>query len=388
MDRIYLDYAATTPVALEVLEDMKPYFSKGYGNASSLHGFGQDARKALEESRKKIADLINAEPEEIIFTSGGTEADNMALKGIAFANRDKGNHIITTKIEHDAVLKTCDYLESKGFKITRLGVDSNGVVNPEDVKRAITEKTILVSVMHANNEIGTIEPITEIGKVCRERGIYFHTDAVQTLGKIPIDVGKMNIDLMSASAHKIYGPKGVGALYVRKGVNMDVFIHGGGHERGKRSGTENVAGVVGFAKACEIAEREMENDYKMLTDLRNRLIEGILKIPGTQLNGHPEQRLPNNVNVSFKHIEGEGLVLRLDDKGVAASTGSACSSQSLEPSHVLLAIGLDHGDAHGSLRLTLGRQTTEEHIEYTLRVLPEVVIGLRSISPFKLKMGA
>lgn len=387
MKRIYMDHAATTPVTEEVLEAMRPYFTEGYGNASSLHGFGQEARKAMEQARETVADLINANPSEIVFTSGGTEADNTALKGVAFANRNKGNHIITTKIEHDAVLKTCDFLESRGFEITRLDVDENGLIDLEELKNSITDKTILVSVMHANNEIGTIQPIEEISKICREHGVYFHTDAVQTFGKIPIDVKGVNIDLLSASSHKIYGPKGVGCLYIRRGVKIEPFVHGGGHENGMRSGTENVAGIVGFAKVCEIAKRNMEKESERLTVLRNKLIEGIMKIPGTKLNGHPEKRLPNNVNVSFKHIEGEGLVLKLDDKGVAASTGSACSSHTLEPSHVLLAIGLSHGDAHGSLRLTLGKQNTVNDIEYVLEVLPEVVNGLRAISPFKLKVG-
>ena len=382
-----MDHAATTPVAEEVIETMNPYFGEVYGNASSLHVFGQNAKKVLEESRQKIAELIGAESSEIYFTSGGTEADNAALKGIAFANKYKGNHIITTKIEHDAVLKTCDYLGTKGFEITKLDVDETGLVDIEDLKNAITDKTILVSIMHANNEIGTIQNIAEIGKICREHGVYFHTDAVQTFGKIPIDVNGMNIDLLSASSHKIYGPKGVGCLFVRNGVNIETFIHGGGHEHGKRSGTENVAGIVGFGKAAEIAKRDMENEYMRLSNLRDKLIEGIFRIPGTKLNGHCEQRLPNNVNISFKHIEGEGLVLRLDDKGIAASTGSACSSYSLEPSHVLLAIGLEHGDAHGSLRLTLGKQNTKEDVNYVLRVLPGVVNGLREISPFKLKVG-
>lgn len=385
--KIYMDHAATTPVAEEVMEAMRPYFDSIYGNASSLHGYGQGARKVLEESRKTVAGLINADPPEIVFTSGGSEADNTALKGAAFANMSKGNHIITTKIEHDAVLRTCDHLEKQGFDVTRLDVDKDGLVNPEDVRKAITDKTILVSVMHANNEIGTVQPIEDIGRICREKGVLFHTDAVQSMGKIPIDVRKMGIDLLSASAHKLYGPKGVGMLFVRSGVRLEPLIHGGGHEGGKRSGTENITGIVGFAKACEIAKRDLATEGERQTLLRNKLIEGILKIPGTQLNGHPEKRLPNNVNISFKHIEGEGLVLRLDDKGVSASTGSACSSHSLEPSHVLLAIGLEHGDAHGSLRLTLGRQNTEKDIDYVLDVLQGVVDVLRDISPFKLKAG-
>jgi cysteine desulfurase len=384
---VYMDHAATTPVTQKVMEAMKPYFTSGYGNASSLHDSGQEARKAVEESRKTIASLINAGPDEVFFTSGGTEADNTAIKGIAFANRDKGNHIIITKIEHDAVIRACDYLEKNGFEVTRLDVDGNGLVDPEDVRKAITEKTILVSVMHANNEIGTIEPIGEIGKICREHDIYFHTDAVQTLGKIPIDVKKMDIDLLSASAHKIYGPKGVGCLYVRKGVGIEPLVHGGGHEHGMRSGTENVPGIVGFAKACELAGKSMRSESERLAKLRDMLINGILRIPGTRLNGHPEKRLPNNVNVSFRHIEGEGIVLRLNDRGIAASTGSACSSNTLEPSHVLLAIGLGHADAHGSLRLTLGKESSEEDVRYVLEVLLSVISGLREISPFKLKAG-
>jgi cysteine desulfurase len=328
--------------------------------------------------------MINAEPSEIFFTSGGTEADNTALKGVAFANQEKGNHIIITKIEHDAVLKTCEYLEEKGFEVARLGVDAEGLVDVDQVKKAITKKTILVSVMHANNEIGTIQPIEEIGKLCRERGIYFHTDAVQSLGKIPVDVRKMNIDLLSASGHKIYGPKGVGFLYVRSGVDIEPLVHGGGHERGLRSGTENVPGIVGLGKACELAEKSMMIESSRLEALRDKLISGLLKVEGAKLNGHAKKRLPNNVNVSFSFIEGEGLVLRLNDLGVSVSTGSACSSHSLEPSHVLMALGLDHANAHGSLRLTLGSQTTEQDVDYVLKVVPGVVNGLREISPFKM----
>ncbi len=383
MRKIYLDHAATTPMVPEVVGVMNDFFDGCYGNASSLHVFGQESRKAVEEARKAVSGLINADPSEVVFTSGGTEADNTAIKGVAFANKERGNHIITTKIEHDAVLKTCRYLEGSGFEITYLDVDDKGMVDPRDVKSAITGKTILVSIMHANNEIGTVQPIGEIGAICRESGVYFHTDAVQTFGKLPIDVMGMNVDLLSVSAHKIYGPKGVGALYVRNGVRIEPIMHGGGHERGLRSGTENVPAIAGFAKACELAKSDMAAEAERLTQLRDRLIDGILGIPGTRLNGHPEKRLPNNVNISFKGIEGEGLVLRLDDKGIAASTGSACSSHSLEPSHVLLAIGLEHGDAHGSLRLTLGRQTTEEDVEYVLRELPGVVESLREISPFK-----
>jgi cysteine desulfurase len=380
---IYLDHAATTPVRKEVLEEMQPYFSKKYGNASSLHAFGREANRALQEARAKVAEVINAMPEEVYFISGGSEADNLALKGVAFANKDKGNHIITSAIEHDAVLNTCKFLEENGFKITYLPVDKFGFVDCSQIERAISKKTILISIMHANNEIGTIEPIAMIGSIAQENGIYFHTDAVQTFGKIPIDVDKMGIDLLSVSSHKIYGPKGVGALYVRKGVKIEPLIHGGGHERGLRSGTENVAGIVGFGKAAELADKERALEAGREIKLRDRLIKNALKIENSRLNGHPTLRLPNNANFSFKFIEGESLVLDLDNKGIAASTGSACSSKSLEPSHVLLAIGLKHEEAHGSLRLTLGRETTNKDIDYVLRVLPKSVERLREISPYK-----
>ncbi len=383
MKRIYLDYSATTPVDARVLQAMKPYFSKKFGNASSLHRFGQEAKKALEESRVKVAEMIFADNDEIVFTSSGTESDNLAIKGIAFANKEKGKHIIVSKIEHDAVLEPCKWLEKQGFEITYIPVDKYGLVNPKDVENAIIKDTILVSVMHANNEIGTIEPIEEIGKICREHDVLFHTDTVQTFGKIDVDVKKMNIDLLSASSHKIYGPKGVGMLYVREGVKLEPLLHGGGHESGFRSSTENVAGIVGFAAACGIAKKEMEKDAKKQTELRDYLIKNVLKIENSHLNGHPRLRLPNNTNFWFAFIEGESLITHLDMKGIGASTGSACSSKSLEPSHVLLAIGLKHGEAHGSLRMTIGRWTREGDINYVLEVLPPIVERLREISPFK-----
>ena len=382
---IYLDNAATTPVRKEVLEEMTPYFSKKYGNASSLHSLGREANKALQEARTRVADVINAMPEEIYFTSGGSEADNTALKGIAFANKDKGNHIIVSSIEHDAVLNTCKFLGENGFEVTYLPVDKYGFVNCEGIERAITKKTILISVMHANNEIGTIEPIANIGSLAQEKGVYFHTDAVQTFGKLPIDVEKMGIDMLSASSHKAYGPKGVGALYVKKGIEIQPLIHGGGHENGLRSGTENVAGIVGFGKAAELAENERAVEAGREIKLRDKLIKGTLKIKNSYLNGHPTIRLPNNANFSFKFIEGEGLILDLDSYWIAASTGSACSSKTLEPSHVLLAIGLKHEEAHGSLRLTIGRETTDKGINYVLKTLPKSVERLRKISPYKNK---
>ena len=382
---IYLDNAATTPVRKEVLEEMTPYFSKKYGNASSPHSLGREANKALQEARVRVADVINAMPEEIYFTSGGSEADNLAIKGIAFANKDKGNHIIVSSIEHDAVLNTCKFLAGNGFEVTYLPVDKYGFVNCEDVERAVTKKTILISVMHANNEIGTIEPIANIGSLAQEKGVYFHTDAVQSFGKIPIDVEKMGIDLLSTSSHKVYGPKGVGALYVKKGIEIQPLIHGGGHENGLRSGTENVAGIAGFGKAAELAENERAVEAGREIKLRDKLIKGALKIKNSYLNGHPTIRLPNNANFSFKFIEGEGLILDLDSYGIAASTGSACSSKTLEPSHVLLAIGLRHEEAHGSLRLTLGRETTDKDINYVLKTLPKSVERLRKISPYKNK---
>jgi cysteine desulfurase len=380
MKKIYLDNAATTSVAPEVLEAMKPYFSQKYGNASSLHTMGQDAKQGLEDSRERVASLLGVDSSEIYFTSCATESNNLALKGVAFANRKKGRHIITTRIEHHCVLHTAQWLERNGFDVTYLPVDKSGLVNPEDLESAIRKDTVLASVMYANNEIGTIEPIEELAKICSENDIYFHTDAVQAFGKIPVDM--KGIDMLSISAHKLYGPKGVGALFVRKGVKIEPLLHGGGHERGVRSGTENIAGIVGLAAAAELTFKEMESETERQTKLREKLIKNTLKIPQTVLNGHPVRRLPNNANFSFEFIEGESIVLRLDEKGIEASTGSACSSPKLEPSHVLLAIGLEPALAHGSLRLTLGRNTTESDIDYVNNVLPEVVGDLRKLSPF------
>ena len=382
MRRIYLDYAATTPVHPEVVRTMLPYLTERYGNPSSIHAFGQEARTAVEDARGQVADLIGAKPEEIVFTSGGTEADNFALKGVAYALRKRGDHIITSSVEHHAVFEACKFLEKGGFKVTYLPVDRYGMVDPEDVHRAITDKTILVSVMHANNEVGTMQPIAEISKIAHERGAYFHTDAVQTAGHIPVDVEELDADLLSMSAHKLYGPKGVGALYIRKGTRIASFVHGGEQERGRRAGTENVPGIVGFGKAAEIAKRERETEARRLSELRDRLIEGLLeRIEHINLNGHPTCRLPNNVHVSVEFVEGESMLLNLDLEGIAASTGSACSSGSLEPSHVLLAMGLSHELAHGSLRFTMGRWTTEEDVDRVLEVLPEVVAKLRAMSP-------
>ena len=382
MKRIYLDYAATTPVAPEVVQAMLPYFSDAFGNPSSIHSFGQEAKAASEEARDKVADLIGARSEEIVFTSGGTEADNFAIKGVAYANEGKGNHIISTYIEHHAVIETCKFLERRGFEVTYLPVDSSALVDPEDVKRAITDKTILVSVMHANNEVGTIEPIAEIGKIARERGAYFHTDAVQTVGHIPVNVDGLGVDLLSMSSHKLYGPKGVGMLYVRKGTRIVPLLHGGEQERRRRASTENVAGIVGLGKAAEIAQKEMEGEVKRLTQLREKLISGLFqRIEHIRLNGHPILRLPNNVNMSIEFVEGESMLLNLDLEGIAASTGSACSSGSLEPSHVLQAMGLSQELCHGSLRFSLGRQTTEEEIDRVLEVLPRIVDRLRAMSP-------
>ena len=382
MKRIYLDYAATTPCDPLVLNAMEPYFFEKFGNASSIYTEGQEAKAAIEEAREKIASFLGAKPEEIIFTSGGTESNNFAVQGIAYAQTKKGNHIITTVIEHHAITEPCKFLEKKGFKITYVGVDKYGLVSPEDIKKAITDKTILVSVMHANNEIGTIEPIAQIGKIAKEKGIYFHTDAVQTVGHIPTNVNDLNIDLLSLSAHKFYGPKGVGALYVRKGTRIERFLHGGDQEKGRRASTHNTPGIVGLGKAIELCKDKMTDEVKFEMALRDRLIKEIKeKISDVYLNGHPAQRLPNNVNFSIKYIEGESILLNLDMLGIAASTGSACTSTSLEPSHVLLAIGLSHEIAHGSLRLTLGRWTKEEDADYLLEHLPAVVEKLRQMSP-------
>ena len=386
MKRIYLDHAATTPVDREVIETMLPYFSKYYGNASSLHSFGREAYEALEKSREQVAKILNAENKEILFTSGGTESDNLALKGVAYKNRDKintkGPHIITSSIEHPAVLETCKYLEKEGFKIKYLSVDKYGIVDLDELSESITKDTFLISIMFANNEIGTVQPIEEIGKIAEENNVIFHTDAVQAIGKIPIDVKKLNVDLLSISSHKIYGPKGVGALFIRKSLNIKPIINGGGHERGLRSGTENIPGIVGLGKACELSRERLDGDIIYMKRLRDKLIKGVLeKIEESYLNGHPEKRLVNNAHFRFTAIEGESILMSLDEKGIAASTGSACSSKELQPSHVLLAIGLSPVEAHGSLRLTVGRENTEEEIDYVIETLPEVVSKLREISP-------
>jgi len=382
MRRIYLDYAATTPTHPEVVKAMLPYFTEAFGNPSSIYSCGQQARGAIEESRTKIADLIGARDEEIVFTSGGTEADNFAIKGVASSKESKGNHILTSPIEHHAVIETCKFLERRGFSITYLPVDEYGLVDPSDVKKAITDKTILISVMHANNEIGTIEPIAEIGRIAREAGIYFHTDTVQTVGHIPINVDELGVDLLSISAHKLYGPKGVGALYIRKGTKLVSLVHGGEQERGQRAGTYNVPGIIGFGRAVELAQQEMNQEAERLTPLRDKLINGLLeRIDHTRLNGHPRKRLPNNVNISVDFVEGESMCLGLDLAGICASTGSACASSTLEPSHVLLATGLSPERAYGSLRFTLGKWTTEEEIDQVLEVLPPLVAKLRAMSP-------
>jgi len=383
MKKIYMDYSATTPVGPRVFKAMKPYFLKYYGNSMSLHSFGTKAKEALEESREKVADLMNANPKEVIFTGSATESDNMALEGIAFANKEKGKHIIISPIEHHAVLKPAQWLEKQGFEVTYLHVDEYGLIDPCELENAIRKDTILVSIMHANNEIGVVQNIEEIGEICHEKEVYFHTDAAQSFGKVPIDVERMNIDLMTVNAHKMYGPKGVGALYIKEGIEIEPLLHGGGHEFGLRSSTVNIAGIVGFATVAEIQKKEMDEDARKQTELRDRLIKETLKIEDSHLNGHPKKRLPNNANFWFAYIEGESLIIHLDMNGIAASTGSACSSASLEPSHVLLAIGLKPEQAHGSLRLTMGKYTTKEDVDYTLHVLPLVVEKLRKISPFK-----
>ena len=378
-----MDYAATTPVDPKVLKVMLPYFSKKFGNTMSLHSFGREVKIAVEDAREYVANLMNAKPNEIIFTGSATESNNFALKGIAFANKDKGKHIIVSKIEHHCVLESAHWLEKNGFEVTYLPVDKYGLIDLAQLENAIRKDTILVSIMHANNEIGTIEPIKEIGKICRENEIYFHTDAAQTYGKISIDVKKMNIDLLTASSHKMYGPKGAACLFIREGVKIEPLLHGGGHEFGLRSSTLNVPAIVGFGEAAKICKKEMKKEEKKLTKLRDRLIKNVLKIENSHLNGHPKKRLPNNANFWFAFIEGESLIMQLDMKGIAASTGSACSTESLEPSHVLLAIGLKPWEAHGSLRLSLGRWSTKEEVDYVLEVLPNVIEKLRKISPFK-----
>ena len=377
-----MDNAATTAIAPEALAAMLPCFGQVYGNASSIHSFGREARKRLEDARRRVAACLGAKPNEIYFTSGGTESDNWAIKGAAFANREKGNHIITTQIEHHAVLHTCQWLEKQGFEVTYLPVDEYGLVNPADVEAAITDRTILISVMAANNEIGTLEPIAEIGRIAKAHKVLFHCDAVQAVGAVPVNVEDWHVDMLSLSGHKFHGPKGVGALYIRTGARVEQFMHGGAQERGRRATTENLPGIVGLAAALERACAHMEENSCRLTAMRDRLIRGILDaIPYTRLNGHPVKRLPGNVNVSVRFIEGEAMLLRLDLAGISASSGSACTSGSLDPSHVLLAIGLPHEIAHGSLRLSLGDCNTEEQVDEVLRVLPGIVENLRNMSP-------
>ncbi|MCR4405843.1 MAG: cysteine desulfurase NifS [Anaerolineae bacterium] len=382
---IYLDHAATTAVDPRVMEAMLPYWTERYGNASSIYSLGREAARAMEEARKTVADILNCEPKEIIFTSCGSESDNLAVRGVAFAqqHRGKGNHIITSSIEHHAIGHTCEQLEKYfGFEVTYLPVDKYAMVDPEDVRRAIRDDTVLISVMAANNEVGTIQPIAEIGKIAHEHGIPFHTDAVQAGGTLPLNVDELHVDLLSLSAHKFYGPKGVGVLYVRKGTPLLPIQTGGGHERQRRAGTENVAGIVGLATALKLAYDHAEENNARITALRERLIQGVLeRIPEVQLTGHPTQRLPNNASFAFKYIEGESILLNLDMLGICASSGSACTSASLEPSHVLLAMGIPAEEAHGSLRLTLGNENTEEDVDYVLEVLPGIVEKLRMMSP-------
>lgn len=388
MRQVYLDYAATTPVKQAVLDEMIPYFTEHYGNPSSLYSSGQESKAALTDARGKVAALINAKPDEIYFTSSGTEADNWAVIPTALNNRKKGNHVITTKIEHHAVLHSGEYLEKEGFDVTYLGVDENGFVDMEELKSSITDKTILISIMYANNEIGTIEPVKQISDIAKEHKILFHTDGVQALGNLEIDVKELGVDMMAISAHKIYGPKGIGALYVRKGIRLPNYIHGGGQENKKRAGTENLAGIIGFGKAAQLAGEELTDHIKKITDLRNYFIDQILeKIEDCHLNGDREERLPGNANITFKYIEGEALLLLLDMKGVAVSTGSACSSASLSPSHVLEAIGIPVEEIHGSVRFSIGDFTTKDDLDYTIEVLVEAVGKLRKISSVSSEKG-
>jgi len=386
--RIYLDHAATTPAHPEVVTAMMPFFGESFGNPSSIHSYGQEAKQAVEDARDMVGKLIGARSDEIVFTGGGSEADNLAIKGVAFAGEKRGDHIITTSIEHHAVEEACKFLEKRGFTITFLPVDRYGLVDPADVKKAITDRTILISVMHGSNEVGTIEPIGEIGEIAREAEIPFHTDAVQTVGHVPVNVDELNVDLLVMSAHKLYGPKGVGALYVRKGTRLVSLVHGGGQEKKRRAGTENVPSIVGFGKAVELAGAGMDGEAGRLSDLRDRLIKGLEeRIDHIRLNGHPTKRLPNNVNVSIDYAEGESMLLNLDLEGICVSTGSACSSGSLEASHALLALGLSHEQAHGSLRFSLGRENTGEDVDRVLEVLPGIVRRLRAMSPLLKSSG-
>lgn len=388
MKNVYMDYSATTPVKKEVLDAMLPYFSEHFGNPSSLYSIAQESKEALEKARGQVASLIGAKANEVFFTAGGSEADNWALEGVADALKDKGNHIITTKIEHHAILHTAEYLEKHGIDVTYLDVDAEGRVNPEDVEKAITDKTVLISIMMVNNEVGTIEPIKEIAEIAHNHGILFHTDAVQALGNVPIDVDNMSIDLMSMSGHKIYGPKGVGALYIRKGTKISNFIHGGAQEMKKRAGTENLAGIVGFGKAAELAKENLESHINRVSELRDYFISEVTsKIPDTIVNGSMEHRHPGNANISFEYIEGESMLILLDMNGISVSTGSACSSKSLTPSHVLSAMGIPVERIHGTLRFTIGDPTTKEDIDYVIEKLVEIVQKLRELSPVSREKG-
>ncbi|MCK4421706.1 cysteine desulfurase NifS [candidate division WOR-3 bacterium] len=381
---IYLDHGSSTPTDPRVVDAMIPYFNKFYSNPSSVYKFAKESNEAKENAREKVAKLLNANPEEIVFTGGGTEADNFAIKGVAFANSKRGNHIITSKIEHHAVLNTCKWLESQGFKVTYVGVDKYGVVDLNELKDAITDRTILITIMHANNEVGTIEPIQEIAEIAKQKDIYLHTDAIQTVGKMSVDVNELGVNLLSLSGHKFYGPKGVGALFIKKGVKIDSLLHGGYHERNKRAGTENIPGIVGLGRTCEIAMEEAEEEENRIKTLRDRLEKGITeKIDDIIINGHPERRLKGTLNLCVKYIEGESMLLQLDYNGIAASSGSACTSDSLEPSHVLTAMGIPPEVAHGSLRFTLGRENTSEDIDRVLEVLPSIVKRLREMSPLR-----
>lgn len=381
MRKVYLDHAATTPVHPEVLVAMLPYFHNYFGNPSSVHSFGRDARKAVDAAREAVAKAIGADPREVFFTSGGTESDNIAIQGVALARKQNGRHIVTSKIEHHAVLDTCHFLESQGYDVTYLPVDENGLVSVADFEAALRPETILVSIMHANNEMGAIQPIKEMAAIARAKKITFHTDAVQTVGSIPVDVKDLGVDLLSFSAHKFYGPKGIGVLYIKKGTRMKPLYHGGSQERKYRPGTENHVGIVGLAKALELATEGLKSRQARIQALRDKLIAGLLALPEVKLNGHPTQRLPGNANVSVRYVEGESLILSLDMQGIAVSSGSACTSGSLEPSHVLLAMGLTHEEAHGSLRLTLGIDNTEEDVDYVLSAMPAIVERLRQMSP-------
>lgn len=379
--KIYIDYAATSYIRQEVLNEMMPYLTEHFGNPSSAHSMSREVKKAIYEAKIRTAKALGANRDEVFFTSGGSESDNWAIKGVAFRNKDKGNHIITSKIEHHAVLNTCKYLEEQGFKVTYLPVDKDGMVRIDELEKAINSKTILVSIMFANNEIGSIQPIKQIGDICKKRGIIFHTDAVQAVGHVPINVKDMNIDLLSLSGHKFYGPKGIGALYIKKGVKIHNLIHGGSQERAKRSGTENVAGIVGLGKAIELAVQELDMESKRLVSLRDKLIDGLLSIPNSKLNGPTgEERLPGNVNISFKDVNGEAMLIALDNMGICASSGSACTAGSIEPSHVLLSLGIPKDMVKGSIRFSMGLRNNEEDIDYLIKVIPEIVQKIRNLS--------